>query len=294
MKILIVIMFSFFILMSNASAIGASSYVVMDSDSKTVLLGESIHDQRLIASISKIMTCIIAIENANLNQIVEVDKSILKGIGSSIYIEIGEKITLKDLLYGMMLRSGNDAAILIANVVSGDMVKFSQLMNEYAQKIGMKNTFFYNSHGLEEPSGQGNTSSAYDMALLTSYAMKNKTFREIFKTKNYSAKSDKKTYTWQNKNRLLKYDYITGGKTGYTQKAKRTLVTTATINEMNLIVVTLNDGNDWQDHLDLYEKIKNTYKSIKIISKDDFEIIDNKHEELSEALVKTIKENMLK
>ncbi|MBQ6841560.1 MAG: D-alanyl-D-alanine carboxypeptidase [Bacilli bacterium] len=259
----------------NVYAISASSYVVMDSDTNNVLMGSNIHSDRLIASISKIMTCIIAIENGDLDEYVTADKSILKGVGSSIYIEIGEKIKLKDLLYGMMLRSGNDAAILIANTIAGDMQKFSQMMNEYAKKIGMSNTYFYNSHGLEEDNGLGNTSSAYDMALLTSYAMQNKTFKEIFATKNYVAKSDKKTYSWQNKNKLLKYDYITGGKTGYTQKARRTLVTTASIDNMNLIIVTLNDGNDWNDHLALYESVKNKYQSIKIISKNDFEILDD-------------------
>ena len=275
MKKVIIIMFSFFMGLKSVTAISASSYVVMDADSKNVLMGAGIHDDRLIASISKIMTCIVAIENADLDKIINADESILKAVGSAIYIEVGEKITIKDLLYGMMLRSGNDAAILIANAVSGDMKNFSKLMNEYASKIGMSNTYFYNSHGLEESDGNGNTSSAYDMALLTAYAMKNKTFREIFSTESYVAKSDKKTYSWQNKNKLLKYDFITGGKTGYTQKARRTLVTTANVDNMNIIIVTLNDGNDWNDHLSLYEKVKQEYQSIEIISKDDFEVIDD-------------------
>ncbi|MBE6148342.1 MAG: D-alanyl-D-alanine carboxypeptidase [Firmicutes bacterium] len=275
MKKVIIIIFSFFVVIKTSYAISASSYVVMGSDSKNVLMGANIHEDRLIASISKIMTCIIAIEKGDLNQTIKVDKSILKAVGSAIYIEVGESISLKDLLYGMMLRSGNDAAIMIANTISGDMQKFSELMNEYANKIGMTNTYFYNSHGLEEDSGKGNTSSAYDMALLTSYAMQNKTFRQIFKTQSYTAKSDRKTYVWQNKNKLLRYDYVTGGKTGYTQKARRTLVTTANINGMNIIVVTLNDGNDWNDHLTLYKKVKNKYQSIEIINKNDFEIIDD-------------------
>lgn len=275
MKKFIIIIFSFFVGIKSAFAINASSYVVMDSDSKNVLMGTNINEERLIASITKIMTCIIAIENGDLNKVVKADESILKAVGSAIYIEIGEKITLKDLLYGMMLRSGNDAAILIANTISGDMQTFSKIMNEYANKIGMKNTRFYNSHGLEENDGNGNTSSAYDMALLTSYAMQNKVFREIFSTKSYIAKSDKKTYSWQNKNKLLKYDYITGGKTGYTKKAKRTLVTTANIEGMNIIIVTLNDGNDWNDHLNLYQSVKEKYQNVNILSKDDFEIIDD-------------------
>ena len=221
------------------------------------------------------MTAIIAIEKGDLNKDVLVDESILKVVGSSIYIEVGEKIKLIDLIYGMMLRSGNDAATMIAINIAGSMDKFKDLMNEYANKIGMKNTCFYNSHGLEEKNGEGNTASAYDMAILTAYAMKNKTFRKIFNTMDYIAKSDKKTYNWHNKNKLLKYDYITGGKTGYTIKAHRTLVTTATIDNMNLIIVTLNDSNDWQDHLDLYGTIKNNYININVLNKDKFKLIDD-------------------
>lgn len=147
-------------------------------------------------------------------------------------------------------------------------------MNEYAKKIGMKNTFFYNSHGLEEKGGNGNKSSTYDMALLTSYAMQNKVFRQVFSTENYIAKSNKKTYTWHNKNKLLKYDYITGGKTGYTIKAHRTLVTTGSINKINVVIVTIQDSNDWEDHLTLYKNVNKMYKNVNIIAKKDFEIND--------------------
>ena len=276
MKKIIIIIFYFFALKVNTYAISASSYIVMDIeyniDNNSVLKGSNINEQHLIASISKIMTCIIAIENGDLEKVVKVDDNILKTVGSSIYLEIGEKIKLKDLLYGMMMRSGNDAATMIAIDISGSMDKFSKMMNEYAEKLGMKNTYFYNSHGLEEKDGSGNKSSAYDMALLTSYAMKNKIFRDIFITKNYTAKSNKKTYSWQNKNKLLKYNYITGGKTGYTKKAKRTLVTTADIDNMHLVVVTLNDSNDWQDHLDLYNYVKQKYININILNKNSFNI----------------------
>lgn len=271
MKKLIIIIFTFFVLINKASAISASSYVVMDMDNNNVLLSYNENNERLIASISKIMTSIIAIENGNLNDYVKADENILKATGSSIYIELGEEMRLDDLLYGLMLRSGNDAAKMIAGYISGDEAKFAGLMNEYAKKIGMKNTNFVNSSGLEEK-GIGNTSTAYDMALLTSYAYKNETFRKIFSTKNYTCKSSKKTYVWQNKNKLLRYDYITGGKTGFTIKARRTLVSTANINNMNLVIVTLNDPNDWNDHLSLYEKIKNEYKRVKILSKNNFNV----------------------
>lgn len=275
MKKTLLFIFSFFMLTKVSMAISASSYIVYDMDNNRVLKSYNENEQKLIASISKIMTAIIAIENGNIQQNVTVDKNILTAVGSSIYLEIGEKISLKDLLYGMMLRSGNDAATMIAINISGSMEKFAEKMNEYAKKLGMNNTTFYNSHGLENNDGIGNISTAYDMALLTSYAMQNDIFKEIFKTKIYNAKSDKKSYTWQNKNKLLKYDYITGGKTGYTQKAKRTLVTTGYINNTNIVIVTLNDPNDWLDHQNLYENIKNNYQNIEVLNKKKFNVNNN-------------------
>ncbi len=275
MKKLLIFVISLFVCLTNAHAISASSYIVMDMDNSDVIMGKDIHSSRLIASTSKIMTCILAIENGDLNEVVTVDDSIYKAVGSSIYLEVGEKISLKDLLYGMMLRSGNDAATMIAVTISGSMEKFAQLMNEKAQMLNMDDSFFINSHGLENDEGQGNKSSAYDMALLTSYAMKNKTFRKIFKTQNYRTKSNTKSYSWANKNKLLKLDYIMGGKTGFTQKARRTLVTTGSIDDKNIVVVTLNDGNDWNDHKELYQTIKNNYKKVNILDKNDFNIIDD-------------------
>lgn len=275
MKKILLFIFSFFMLTKVSMAISASSYIVYDMDNNRVLKSYNENEQKLIASISKIMTAIIAIENGNIQQNVTVDKNILTAVGSSIYLEIGEKISLKDLLYGMMLRSGNDAATMIAINISGSMEKFAEKMNEYAKKLGMNNTTFYNSHGLENNDGIGNISTAYDMALLTSYAMQNDIFKEIFKTKIYNAKSDKKSYTWQNKNKLLKYDYITGGKTGYTQKAKRTLVTTGYINNTNIVIVTLNDPDDWLDHQNLYENIKNNYQNIEVLNKKKFNLNNN-------------------
>ena len=161
---------------------------------------------------------------------------------------------------------------MIAIHVSGSMEKFTEKMNEYAKKIGMKNTLFYNSHGLENKDGLGNTSTAYDMAVLTTYAMQNDKFRKIFGTKNYNCKSDRKNYSWQNKNKLLKYDYVTGGKTGYTKKAKRTLVTTGLINGTNIVIVTLNDSNDWETHKTSYKYIKKNYKNEKILNKNKFSL----------------------
>ena len=236
-------------------SISASSAIAMDLDTGRVLYGYNTNEKKLIASTTKIMTAIIAIENSDLSKEIEVTDIIYESFGSGIYIEVGEKITIKDLLYGLMLRSGNDAALVIAEAISGSEEEFVYLMNEYATNLNMKNTIFYNPHGLEESNGNANTSTTLDMAKLTKYAMENSVFREIFKTKKYTVKTNYKTYVWHNKNKLLSLDYITGGKTGFTELARRTLVTTGSKNNINLVVVTLNDPNDWQDHKEIYENI---------------------------------------
>ena len=151
-----------------------------------------------------------------------------------------------------MLRSGNDAALTIASYVGGNVDEFVKKMNEKAQEIGMKNTVFNNPSGLDQE--KGNYSTAYDMAILTSYAMKNETYRKIVSTKSYKVKTNMNFYSWINKNKLLHtHKYSTGGKTGFTEIARRTLVTTASKDGVNLVAVTLNDGNDFNDHKNMFE-----------------------------------------
>ena len=270
--LLFLLCINIFIPYVQASTTSAYEYVLMDMDSGRVLASKNKDNPRLIASITKIMTAILTIENKDVNEVVKVDESISKSYGSGIYISVGEEISLLDLLYGLMLRSGNDAAIMIANYVSGSEEEFAKLMNNKAKELGMKNTIFYNASGLDTET-IGNKSTAYDMALLTSYAMKNETYRTIVKTKKHTVKTNLKTYVWHNKNKLLQYDYITGGKTGYTERAKRTLVSTATKDNMNLVVVTINDSDEWNTHKSLYESAFNTYKSIKVLNKNHFQVL---------------------
>lgn len=251
-------------------AISASSYIVMDMDSGRVLEGSNIEKESLIASTTKILTAITAINYSNLESVVRINQDVLKAYGSGIYVQIGEELVLDDLLYGLMLRSGNDAALAIASHVGGSKDNFVYLMNELAATIGMNHSNFVNPSGLEENDGSANISTVYDMALLTRYAMQNADYRRIVSTKDIVVKSSMKTYKWFNKNKLLSsYEYCTGGKTGFTQKARRTLVTTASKDDMNLIVVTFNDGNDFADHKALYEKYFNTYERVKVIDKND-------------------------
>ena len=272
-KMFIVIVGIILLIPVNVNGINtsATSAILMDMDSKRILYSKDINNIRSVASISKIMTAIIAIESGRLDEEVVIDDEIDKAYGSGIYIKKGEKLTLRDLVYGLMLRSGNDAALAIANYVSKDTDSFVKLMNEKANKIGMKNTTFNNPSGLDEE--KGNYSTAYDMALLMSYAYQNKEFKKITGTKKYTLKTNMNTYVWHNKNKLLNnYKYTTGGKTGYTKIAKRTLVTTASKDNLNLVVVTLNDGNDWDDHKKLFEYGFNNYKSYQILNKDNFKV----------------------
>lgn len=273
-----IILFLFLLFPFKISAISASSYIVMDGSSGRVISGNHYNDKRLIASITKIMTCIVAIENGNINQDVEVSNEVLKAYGSAIYIEVGEKLKLKDLLYGLMLRSGNDAAIEVAINVSGSIDKFVDLMNEKAKVLGMTNTIFVNPSGLEEKTG-ANYSTSYDMALLMKYALTNDLFKEIISTKEYKVTTNYKTYLWHNKNRLLnEYKYLIGGKTGYTEKAKRTLVTAASKDNKTLIIVTLNDPNDFANHKSLYEKYFDKYELVKVLDKNTFNLNDSKYD----------------
>jgi D-alanyl-D-alanine carboxypeptidase len=259
----------------------------MDMDTKRVLYGQNINDKHLIASISKIMTTIVALENGNLDSEVTASDVINSATGSAIYIEVGEVLTLKDLLYGLMLRSGNDAALLIAEHIGGDVDTFVKLMNEKAQELGMKNTTFINPHGLEDNSGNGNLSTAYDMAILTSYAMQNEEYKKIVSTTKYVCKSNTKSYVWKNKNKLLTtYEYTTGGKTGFTKKARRTLVSTASKDNKNIVVVSLNDPDDWSDHKYLYESIFKNYNNELILDKNNFKIANETYYKDNELYIK--------
>ena len=268
--LLFLLCINIFIPYIHASIDSAYEYVLMDMDSGRVIASKNMNSPKLIASITKIVTCIVAIENSDINSIVKVDESISRSYGSGI--SVGEEISLKDLLYGLMLRSGNDAAMMIATYVSGSEDEFVKLMNNKAKELGMKNTVFYNASGLDTAT-IGNKSTAYDMALVTRYAMKNEIYREIVKTKKYTVKTNLKTYVWHNKNKLLSEDYITGGKTGYTERAKRTLVSTASRDGMNLVVVTIQDSDDWNTHKSLYQETFKKYKSLKILNKNKFMVL---------------------
>lgn len=274
MKKIILVLVTVMLLLPNqikALSVTASSAILMDMDSGRILYQKDIHNQRLIASITKIMTAVIAIENGNLDDVVTVGEEVLTMYGSNIYIELGETMTLRDLLYGLLLRSGNDAAIVIGTYIGGSEEKFVEMMNKKAKEIGMIHTIYHNCHGLDEVTK--NYSTAYDMAILSSYANTLEVYREITGTKKWETKTNKKSYIWYNRNKLLtSYEYATGGKTGYTPSAGRTLVTTAKKDGLNLTAVTLNDPNEYVSHENMYEYGFNNYKNYLIVDKNNFSI----------------------
>lgn len=258
-------------------SVSASSAVLMDQESGRVLFGKDAHEKKRIASITKIMTAILAIESGKLEKMVQVSAKATRAEGSSVYLKPNEKIKLEDLVYGLMLRSGNDTAEAIAEYVGGSLEGFVFLMNQKAKEIGMANTNFGNPHGLDN--FENHYSTAYDMALLTRYAMQNETYRVISGTKIHKAPNpgEKWDRVWRNKNRLLnKYKYTTGGKTGYTKRAKRTLVTTATKGDMDLISVTLNAPDDWNDHISMFEYGFQKYDLVEVISKGKIDKVKDK------------------
>lgn len=273
MKKIIVVIMLILVMPINVFGLSLScrSCVLMDSDSGRVLYEKDKDNPRLIASITKIMTAILAIESGRLEEEVTVGEEVLTMYGSNIYIELGEKMKLLDMVYGLMLRSGNDAAIVIAYFIGGSEENFVKMMNDKAKEIGMTNTVFNNPHGLDEVTQ--NKSTAYDMALLSSYASHNDTYMKIVGTKKYSVQTDKKSYLWYNRNKLLgSYSYATGGKTGYTPSAGRTLVTNASHNNLNLTAVTLNDGNEYISHETMYNYGFENYKNYVILDKNKFKV----------------------
>lgn len=269
--VIIVFFLLFSISTTNVSAynfsVSGQSAILMEQESGRVLYEKDAHKQLRIASITKIMTAILAIESGKMEENVTVSSNAFGTEGSSLYLRLGEKIKLEDLVYGLMLRSGNDAAVAIAEHVGGSLEGFVYLMNQKAKEIGMDKTVFSNPHGLDDH--EEHYSTSYDMALLTRYAMKNEQFREISGTKSYRApqEGEKWDRIWQNKNRLLTqlYKYSTGGKTGYTKRAKRTLVSTATKEDVHLIAVTLNAPSDWQDHMNMFNWGFETFEVLPVV-----------------------------
>lgn len=232
----------------------AEAFVLYCADNGQILCSKNENKKMKPASTTKIMTSLLALEEAaSLNKKVKFTEA-MTAEGSSMYLKVGEVVTLKDLAAGMMMASGNDAANATALTVSGSTEKFSELMNGRANQIGMRNTHFVTPSGLDD---DNHYSTAFDMALLMAYALENEEFAQLTSQKSVTVDfiepASKKT-TYSNHNRLLSlYKYCIGGKTGYTMAAGRCLVSAAKKDGITLVCVTMNDRNDWKDHASLYD-----------------------------------------
>ncbi len=237
----------------RADAIGTSakSSILINADTLRVIYQQNAMQRLPMASTTKIMTGLILAEQNTPHKNVKVTEKMVAVEGSSMGLLAGDSISYHDLLYGLMLASGNDAANVIAYSVAGSLEAFAELMNKKAEQIGMKNTHFVTPSGLDDDE---HYTTAYDMAILTAYALKNDAFAQAVSCKSavlcYGNPPYKRTIT--NHNKLLKtYDNAIGVKTGFTKKSGRCLVSAARRGNVTLIAVTLNDKNDWQDHVDL-------------------------------------------
>jgi len=238
---------------SAAVDLSAEAAALIDVESGRILYSLSGQKKMKIASLTKIMTAIVAIEHGDLSDMVKTGINAYGVEGSSVYLKLGERMSLLHLLYGLMLRSGNDAAVAIAEHVGGSVDGFVLMMNEKARQIGMDDTTFKNPHGLD---ADGHLSTAEDLARLAAYALKHPVFREIVKTPVIRVPNPGEPWDrlWRNKNKLLHlYPGADGVKTGYTKAAGRCLVSSATRGGRQLAAVTLNDGNDWADHARLLD-----------------------------------------
>ncbi|UIO44790.1 D-alanyl-D-alanine carboxypeptidase [Brevibacillus brevis] len=234
--------------------LSAEGAALIDVESGRILYSKNGTKKMRIASLTKTMTAIVAIEMGKLDAQVTVPPQAVGVEGSSIYLKNGEKLTLEELLYGLMLRSGNDAAVTIATHIGGSVPGFTYLMNEKAAMIGMEHTNFTNPHGLDDSNQHYSTPE--DMAKLSAYALHNPVFRQIVSTKvkDISWEGEQWDRRLLNKNKMLHlYNGADGVKTGYTKLAKRCLASSATRNGRQLATITLNASDDWNDSAKLMD-----------------------------------------
>lgn len=263
--------------------VSAKSAVLYEAASGKILYQKDMHTRREMASTTKIMTALLALEKADTDEVIYVKDEYTGAEGTSIYLKPDEKITVNTLLHGLMLQSGNDAAVALAHHIAGDEERFVAMMNAKAAALGMNNTHFENPNGL--PS-DGHYSTAYDMALLTAYAMKNKEFCDIVSKTTYQAEGR----VFVNHNKLLKMSHrVDGVKTGFTKAAGRCLVSSAEEDGLRLIAVTLSAPDDWNDHMSLYDYGYSNYCKKMYINKDqilsNIPVISGKTNSISAAAI---------
>ena len=267
MKKIISVLCFFCILSLNVSVypadISATAAVVMDAESGRVLYEKNGSKIMTPASTTKIMTGLLAAEYGKGDEILTVSRKAAYQEGSSMYLKEGEKVTLSELLYGLLLSSGNDAAVVLAEHIGGSVENFAKMMTDRAREIGAVNTSFKNPNGLDE---EGHYTTAHDLAKIAAHAMKNELFRKIAGTSMITL--ERGTYT--NHNKLLKNcEGVFGVKTGFTKKSGRCLVTACEREGFSIIAVTLNAPDDWNDHRKLFENTFSNYRKVTPFSKGD-------------------------
>lgn len=272
----------FFALKASAENLYTSAVggCVIEAESGRVLFEKNKDKKVPMASTTKIMTAITAIENCeNLDEKFEISPKAVGVEGTSLYLRKGDVYSTRDLLYALMLISGNDASVAIAEHVAGSTSEFVTLMNELAKKIGANSTHFANTHGLD---ADGHYTTAYDLALITAYALNNDTFREIVSTKNTKiTNSNGENRYLKNKNKLLfTLDGCIGVKTGFTNDAGRCLVSAIERNGMRLVCVVLNCGPMFEESATLLNECTNRFKKVDITSlynyNNEVEVLDGR------------------
>ena len=247
----------------RVSAVSARSAITMDALTGRVFYESNADSRSLIASTTKIMTALVVCEQCNVLDRMRIPKEAVGIEGSSLYLKEGEVLTIQELLYGMMLHSGNDAATALAIYCGGTVEGFAQLMNDKARTLGLSETHFVNPHGLDAPN---HYSTARDLAVLAAYAMKNPIFAKTVSTKTIHIGNR----VLRNHNKLLwQLEGANGVKTGYTQAAGRILVSSASRDGRRLVMVTIDDPNDWLDHKTMLEQGFAKYQQKQILSEGD-------------------------
>jgi D-alanyl-D-alanine carboxypeptidase len=271
-----------------------SAWAVIDAETGRLLEGSNENVLLPIASLTKIWTALTCIESGTPPGDIVITPTAASAEGSSLYMKQGTKMHSDSLLYGLMLRSGNDAATALAEYTGGSVEGFVDLMNTKAIYYGLDDTVFTNPSGLHD---EKHLSTAYETALMMHFAMENEKFKTIATTKNHKYQRDGENFNWRNKHRLLHSDpEVIAGKTGFTKAAGRTLVTYYERSGKKIIVVTLNDGNDWNTHRHLATKIFSEYKLETIAKKGRYSLIPGVEMELKSPvrlLLKKGEKNML-
>lgn len=238
--------FTVFVYSGNVPSVSAKSAALYEPSTKSFLYTKNENQRLPMASTTKIMTALLAIENLDPEEIIEIDERAVGIEGSSVYLKSGEAMRAIDLVYSLLLQSANDAAAALALRISGSIEDFAILMNEKAESLGLFDTSFKNPHGLDE---DGHYTTAHDLAILTAAALENETFKTITSTYKKTLVSSDMQRLVVNHNKLLKsYDGCIGVKTGYTKKSGRCLSSAAERGGEVLVAITINAPDDWRDH----------------------------------------------